>query len=62
MAEVFYRHEILDYDIIAIQESYWNPFHYTTYYPVKERFHLLYMDSEGTRSCIFVNKRIDPAS
>lgn len=62
MAEAFHRHEILDYDILAIQEPYRNPFQHTTHHPVKARFHLLYMDSEGTRSCIFVNKRIDPAS
>ena len=62
MAEAFHRHEIHDYDILAIQEPYRNPFQHTTHHPVKGRFHLLYMDSEGTRSYIFVNKKIDPAT
>lgn len=62
MAEAFRRHEILDYDILAIQEPYRNTFQHTTHHPAKGHFHLLYMDSGGTRTCIFVNKRIDPAS
>lgn len=62
MAEAFHRYEIVDYDILAIQEPYRNPFQRTTHHLMKGRFHLLYMDSRGTRSCIFVNKRIDPAT
>ncbi|OQV10368.1 hypothetical protein CLAIMM_14381 [Cladophialophora immunda] len=62
MAEAFRRREILDYDILTIQEPYRNPFQHTTHHLAKGQFHLLYMDSEGTRSCIFVNKRINPAT
>ncbi|RMZ90276.1 hypothetical protein DV736_g2490, partial [Chaetothyriales sp. CBS 134916] len=62
MAEAFRRSEIFDYDILAIQEPYQNRFQHTTHHPAKEQFHLLYFDSESTRSCIFVNTRIDPAT
>lgn len=29
------------------------------YHPAKDRFHLLYFDSRDTRTCIYVNKKID---
>lgn len=60
MAGLFTRHTIGDYDILAIQEPYRNPFQNTTYHPAKGRFHLLYFNSGDTRACIFINKRIDP--
>lgn len=61
MADAFSRHDIYDYDILAIQEPYRNPYHNTTYHPAKDHFSLLYFDHEDTRTCIFVNKRIDPS-
>ena len=62
MAEAFRRHQICDYDIIAVQEPYRNPVQNTSHHPAKDRFHLLYHDSKLTRTCLFVNKRIDPAT
>ena len=62
MADLFTRHAIGNYDILAIQEPYRNPFQNTTYHPAKDRFHLLYFDSGDTRTCIFVNKKIDPGT
>jgi ribonuclease HI/exonuclease III len=59
MADLFTRHTIGDYDILAIQEPYRNPFQNTTYHPAKDRFHLLYFNSGDTRACMFINKRID---
>jgi hypothetical protein len=62
MADAFNRDEIYGYDILAIQEPYRNPFQNTTYHPAKDRFHLLYLDSESTRTCLFISKRIDPST
>lgn len=62
MADAFSRQDIYGYDILAIQEPYRNPFQNTTYHPAKDRFHLLYFNSKDTRTCIFVNKRINPGS
>ena len=59
MADAFNRHELYQYDVLAIQEPYRNPYQNATYHPAKDRFHLLYFDSENTRTCIFVNTRID---
>jgi hypothetical protein len=54
--------EIDDFDIIAIQEPWTNPYTATTYHPAKDRFYLCYLtrDAEGSsRICFFINKRID---
>ena len=51
-----------DFDIIAIQEPWKNPYTATTHHPAKDRFHLCYPtgDTEGSaRVCFFVNKKID---
>lgn len=62
MADLFTRHTIGDYDILAIQEPYRNPFQNTSYHPARDRFHLLYFNSRDTRTCIYVNKKIDPGT
>jgi hypothetical protein len=38
--------EIYDFDIIAIQEPWRNPYTATTHHPAKDRFHLCYPWSE----------------
>ena len=48
----------LEYDIIALQEPWKNPFQGTTYHPVRDRFDLLYMEDRRPRVCFFVNKRL----
>ena len=48
-----------NFDIIAIQEPWKNPYTATTHHPAKDRFHLCYpmWDTEGSaRICFFVNK------
>ncbi|KAL9035785.1 MAG: hypothetical protein Q9180_004667, partial [Flavoplaca navasiana] len=54
---------IEQWDIIAIQEPWKNPFQDTTHHPANDRFTLLYPDPgevEGeTRVCFFLNGRID---
>ncbi|KAK1471624.1 zinc knuckle [Colletotrichum abscissum] len=51
-----------NYDIIAIQEPWRNPYSATTHHPAKDRFHLSYPSREGrgpARVCFFVNKKLD---
>jgi hypothetical protein len=53
---------IYNFDIIAIQEPWKNPYSATTHHTAKDRFHLCYLtgDTEGpARVCFFINKRID---
>jgi ribonuclease HI len=58
MAGLLADEQALEYDIIAIQEPWRNPFHYTTYHPVKDRFDLTYMENEGTRVCFYISRRL----
>ena len=62
MADAFNHHKIRDYDILAIQEPYRNRYQNTTHHPTKDRFHLLYFNSENTRTCFFINRRMDPGT
>lgn len=62
MASLLRDPGIYDFDIIAIQEPWKNPYTATTHHPAKNRFHLCYPtgDTEGSaRVCFFVNKKID---
>lgn len=50
-----------EYDIIAIQEPWRNPFSDTTHHPAKDLFHLCYPameDGETARVCFFINKQL----
>ena len=54
--------QVHEYDILAIQEPWRNPFMATTHHPAKDKFYLCCPagDEEGpVRVCFFVNKRID---
>jgi len=44
-----------DFDIIAIQELWRNPYFHTTHYPCSRSFHLLYPDDPEVRACSLVN-------
>lgn len=62
MASLLRDPGIDDFDIIAIQEPWRNPYTATTHHPAKDRFHLCYPTghTEGAaRVCFFVNKKID---
>jgi exonuclease III len=62
MASLLRDPGIDDFDIIAIQEPWKNPYMATTHHPAKDRFRLCYPtgDAEGqARVCFFINKRID---
>ncbi|KAK9445095.1 hypothetical protein VB005_01558 [Metarhizium brunneum] len=51
--------KVLEYDLLAIQEPWRNPFKATTYHPLKTHFHLVYLEDASTRVCFYINKRID---
>lgn len=62
MATLLRDTSVHEYDILAIQEPWWNPYVATTHHPAKDIFHLCYpaRDDEGpARVCFFVNKRIE---
>lgn len=63
MATLLRDPRVADYDVLAIQEPWRNPFMSTTHHPAKNIFHLCYPDvkegEEPARVCFFVNKRLD---
>ncbi|PPJ61057.1 hypothetical protein CBER1_07390 [Cercospora berteroae] len=65
MATLLRDAKIGDFDVLAIQEPWNNPFTNTTHHPAKDIFHLCYApnDAEGrpTRVCFFVHKQLDHA-
>ncbi|KAJ9137654.1 Endonuclease/exonuclease/phosphatase [Pleurostoma richardsiae] len=62
LASLFRNPRVLEYDILAIQEPWRNPFINTTYHPLKTHFQLTYLDDTATRACLYINKRIDPGA
>ena len=62
LASMFRNSKVLEYDILAIQEPWRNPFIDTTYHPLKTHFHLTYLADGGTRVCFYINKSIDAAT
>ncbi|CRG90417.1 putative RNA-directed DNA polymerase from transposon BS [Talaromyces islandicus] len=62
LASLFQDSRVLEYDILAIQEPWRNPFTATTYHPLKTHYQLTYMDDANTRVCFYIHKRIDPSS
>jgi exonuclease III len=62
MATLLRDPKINNYDILAIQEPWKNPFNETTHHPAKDEFHLYYPTSEEegpSRVCFFVNRRLN---
>ncbi len=51
--------EVQDMDILAIQELWYNPRNQSTYDPSTSQFHLFHRGEEGTRVCLYINKRVD---
>jgi ribonuclease HI/exonuclease III len=63
MATLLRDPRIQEYDILALQEPWRNPFISTTHNPITHSFHLCFpSDSKEApaRVCFFINKRIDP--
>ena len=62
MATLLRDPKVMDYDILAVQEPWRNPFMSTTHHPAKAQFHLCYpaaIEGRPARVCFFVNKRLD---
>jgi hypothetical protein len=62
MATLLRDERVMEYDILAIQEPWRNPFMSTTHHPAKNYFHLCYpvaIEDGPARVCFFVNKRLD---
>lgn len=59
MIPLFETEGIENYDILAIQEPWRNPFQTTINNRIGQHFELLYMQNENTRVCLFINKRIE---
>lgn len=53
---------IQDYDILAIQEPWRNPFMSTSYCPRGACFTLAYQEDPQTRVCFYIHKNLDPNS
>ncbi|CAG9950816.1 unnamed protein product [Clonostachys rosea f. rosea IK726] len=62
LASLFKDSRVREYDILAIQEPWRNPFITTTYHPLKTDFQLSYFNDAATRVCLYINKRIDPST
>uniref|UniRef100_A0A8H7K2N2 RNase H type-1 domain-containing protein n=1 Tax=Bionectria ochroleuca TaxID=29856 RepID=A0A8H7K2N2_BIOOC len=62
LASLFKDARVREYDILAIQEPWRNPFITTTYHPLKTDFQLTYFNDAATRVCLYINKRIDPST
>jgi hypothetical protein len=64
LASLFQNPRVLEYDILAIQEPWRNPFKKiaTSYHPLKAHFQLMYSPDAVTRVCLYVNKRVDPGT
>ncbi|EDN04466.1 predicted protein [Histoplasma mississippiense (nom. inval.)] len=58
MASLLRDERIKEFDVIAIQEPWRNYFTNTTHYPRPQSFDLVYLDDPGTRTCMFINRRI----
>ena len=62
LASLFEDPKVLEYDILAIQEPWRNPFRATTYHPLKAHYNLTYLAETTTRVCFYIHKRINPGS
>ena len=58
MAPLLESRQTQDFDILAIQEPWTNPFQPTTYNPANSQFYLAYPPEAG-RACLYINKRLD---
>lgn len=65
MATLLRDPKIQEYDILALQEPWRNPFTSTTHNPISHSFHLCFpkdTKEAPARVCFFVNRKLDPNS
>ncbi len=62
MASFLRDPKVLEYDIIAIQEPWRNPYTATTHNPISQQYHLMFPKDtreQPARICFFISKRLD---
>ena len=63
MATLLRDSRVAEFDVLALQEPWRNPYIATTHHPAKDTFHLCCPPDDGesrpARICFFVNKRLD---
>ena len=62
MASFLRDPKVLEYDVIAIQEPWRNPYTATTHNPIASRYHLMFPKDtreQPARVCFFISKRLD---
>ena len=62
MIPLFENDGIKDFDVLAIQEPWKNPYQNTTNNRLSQYFDVHYMNDANTRVCFFINKKLAPAS
>lgn len=62
MASFLRDPKVLEYDIIAVQEPWRNPYTATTHNPIAQQYHLMFPKDtreQPARICFFISKRLD---
>jgi len=62
MASFLRDPKALEYDVIAIQEPWRNPYMATTHNPISSQYYLMFPKDtreEPARICFFISKRLD---
>ena len=59
MAPLLHDKEIEQFDILGIQKPWFNPHNQSSFNPGSSNFHLVYRPKADTRTCFYVNKRLD---
>ena len=59
MVPLLHNEKISQFDILAIQESWYNPHNKSLYNPGNRNFYLAYRPKPDTCTCFYINKRLD---
>ena len=59
MASLLHNEKIGQFDILSIQEPWFNPYNQSFFNPSSSNFYLVHRPKADTRTCFYVNKRLD---
>lgn len=59
MAPLLHDEKISQFDILAIEEPWYNPHNKSSYNPSDSSFYLAHRPEPDTRTCFYINKRLD---
>lgn len=62
MAPLLQDKNIAQFDVLAIQEPWYNVYNRSSFNPSSSGFYLAYRPEPDTRTCFYVNKRLDLTS